>query len=387
MTNSIQTYLDKSLVVLKKFDLLPSNKEETGLVSLLEEIVEVDQPKVLAIAQTVKYMGQFNELVRDKVETINVSDRYNDITERFTSIRDDSKVLVDQLADGKIDFSEKMYNWKMKVMRGTPHKRFEKIREIYLDVEADTKNALDRENEILDAYMDFRLAMKQTEALAYEVKATQNKNLENAKLVFDNSQNVVSNYKENNESERSKLELARDEAKRSYDTQEARMQLISDVADNLKVGYNVGETLIAKLQQTHGLKKQVYDKAVTFFQTNEHIFTTMDAVYTSEQGLHESTQTLNAMADGANKGLEQIASLGKTIENAAIKAGYGAQLSPSSVQMLVDSIVSFQTEGRQLINQYRQESLDNANEIQRIVEEGKEKSREAVLKYQAIFAK
>jgi hypothetical protein len=386
MTNSIQTYLDKSLVVLKKFDLLPSKTEETGLVSLLEEIVEVDQPKVLAIAQTVKYMSQFNELVRDKVENINVSDRYNDITEKFNSIRDDSKALVDQLADGKIDFSEKMYNWKMKVMRGTPHKRFEKIREIYLDVAKDTKDAIEHETEILNAYMDFRSAIKQTEALAYEVKATQATNLDNAKVAFDTAQNVVANYNENKESEKSKLELARDEAKRSYDTAEARMQLISDVADNLKVGYNVGETLIAKLQQTSGLKKQVYNRSVTFFQTNEHVFTIMDAVYTSEHGLHEDTETLNAMANGANKGLEQIADLGKTIENAAIKAGYGKQLDASSVQKLVDSIVSFQIEGRQLINQYRLESTENSNMIQKIVEEGKERSRRAVMQYEAKFS-
>ncbi len=385
MTNSIQTYIDKSLVVLKKYDLLLAKKEETGLVSLLEEIVAVDQPKILAIAQTVQYMGQFNELVRDKVESINVSDRYNNITEKFNSIRDDSKELVDQLADGKIDFSEKMHNWKMKVFRGTPHKRFEQIKNIYLDVAQDTKDAIERETEIINAYMDFRSAVKQSEALAYEVKSTQAINLENAKISFDNAQNIVSNYKENDEATKSKLELARDETKRLYDTEEARMQLISDVADNLKVGYNVGETLVAKLQQTNGLKKQVYNRAVTFFQTNEHVFTIMDAVYTSEQGLHESTQTLNAMAEGANKGLEQIASLGKTIEDAAIKAGYGKQLDSTAVQKLVDSIVSFQTESRQLINQYRLEAVDNANAIEKIVEEGKEKSREAVMKYRAVF--
>ena len=382
---NIQTNLDKSLEVLKKFDLLPAKKEETGLVTLLDEIVAVDEPKVLAIAQTVQYMGQFNELVRDKVENINVSDRYNDITEKFNSIRDDSKALVDQLADGKIDFSEKVYNWKMKVFRGTPHKRFEAIKSIYLDVTKDTKNALDREGEIINAYMDFRSAVKQTEALAYEVRTTQAGILDNSKSAFDASQNDVTNYKGTDDSEKSKLELARDVAKRTYDQEDARMQLISDVAENLKVGYNVGETLVAKLQQTNKLKKQVYNRSVTFFQTNEHVFTIMDAVYTSEHGLHEDTETLNAMAQGANKGLEQLAELGKTIETAAIKAGYGKQLDAAAVQKLVDSIVEFQTESIKQISQYRQESSDNAKAIEQIVEDGKAKSRDAVMKYQAKF--
>jgi regulator of sigma D len=385
MENSIQKYLDKSLEVLKEFNLLPAKKEETGLASLLEEIVAVDEPKVLAIAQTVQYMGDFNELVRSQVESVNVSDRYNDMTERFDSIREDSKAMVDQLADGKIDFKEKIYNWQMKIIRGTPHKRFDKIKDIYVDVTNDTKDALGHEEKIMNAYMDFRSAVKQSEAIAYEVKKTQATNLENAKVKYDNAANIITTYKGTDESERSRLELARDEAQRGYAKEDARMQLITDVADNLKIGYNVGETLVAKLQQTHGLKEQVYKKAVTFFQTNEHVFTIMDALYTSQRGLHEATQTINSMAQGANKGLEQAAELGGQLEKEAIKAGYGKQLDATSVQKLVDAIISFQTESVQMINQYRQESAENAKEIERIVEEGKEKSRQAVLNYRAKF--
>jgi len=204
-------------------------------------------------------------------------------------------------------------------------------------------------------------------------------------VTYDNASNIVTGYKGTDEAEKSRLELTRDIAKREYAKEEARMQLITDVADNLKVGYNVGETLIAKLQQTHGLKNQVYKRSVTFFQTNEHVFTTMDAVYTSQRGLHEDTQVLNSMAEGANKGVEQIGELGGQLEQEAIKAGYGKQLDAKSVQKLVDAIVNFQTNSVQLINQYRQESAQNAKEIERIVEEGKEKSRQAVMTYRAKF--
>ena len=39
------------------------------------------------------------------------------------------------------------------------------------------------------------------------------------------------------------------------------------------------------------MKDQVYRRSVTFFTTNEHVFTILGAVYTSQHGLHEATQS------------------------------------------------------------------------------------------------
>ena len=62
----------------------------------------VDEAKAVAIANTIKYMSTFNQLVRDNVENINVGNRYLDISQMFDSIREDSKSLIKQLDDGKI---------------------------------------------------------------------------------------------------------------------------------------------------------------------------------------------------------------------------------------------------------------------------------------------
>jgi hypothetical protein len=390
MNNPIQTttqnYLDKALTVLKDLKVSLVKGQESKLAELLQDVITVDEPKVIAIANTVQYIGTFSELVRDNVSSMHVSDRYNDITEMFNSIRDDAKTLVDQLADGKIDWKEKAENLYMKLMRGTPHKRFEKIKHTFLDVANDTKDQLDHEQNILGAYKDFRFAVKEATSTAYDVKAKQEKNLQDAQTLFNVANQTVVDYKGTDQAEKSRLEQKRDEARFALEDQNRKYQLIKDVAENLEVGYNVGDTLIARLQQSHDVKDQLYKRAVTFFETNEQVFTTMDAVYTSEQGTHEQTQSINAMEEGANKGLEQIATLGTEIEKAALKTGYGSTYNPQSVKMLVDSIVNFQTESIGLIKQYREESTKNTKEIAQIVEDGRQKCAEAINRYSTQIA-
>ncbi len=378
---AIQRYLEPALKVLKKVGIDLTKSEDSQLVQILDDIKQVDEPRVLAIATTVRYIGNFNELVRDRVEGMNVDDRYNDITVAFTSIRDDSKKLVAQLSDGKIDLKEKVQNYWMRLRRGTTHDRFDKIKDIYLDVSADTKEQLDRETEIIGAYQDFRLALKSAEILAKEVLQTQEKLTGKAKVEFSGAADIVIKYSGSDEAEKSRLQMKREEAQRVFEQEDRKYQLIKDVAENLSNSYNVGETLVAKLKQTHDLKEQVYRRSVTFFTTNENVFTTMDAVYTSQHGLHETTQTLESMKDGANKGLEDIAELGTKLETAALKAGYGSVYNPESVKKLVDAVVAYQEESVRIIGELRVETAKNAKEIEAIVEDGKQRSRDALSKY------
>jgi hypothetical protein len=198
---------------------------------------------------------------------------------------------------------------------------------------------------------------------------------------FNTTAKTLTNYNGTDDAERSRLQMSRDQAQNTFEKENRNYQLIKDVAELLSMGYNVGETLIAKLKQTHDVKDQVHRKAIAFFGTNEHVFTTMDAVYTSQQGLHEATQTLESMKEGVNKGLEDIATLGRDLEKAAIKAGYGSVYNPESVRKFVDAIVSYQEESRQMIGEARAQATKDVAEITTIVEAGKVRYRDALLKY------
>lgn len=379
--SKMRQYLSNAVEVLKDFGIDSKNSAPQELISLLESVKHLDEAKVLGIADVIQHMGSFNALVRENVESINVGNRYLAITQEFDSVREDSKRLIAQLDDGKISGTEKLSNWWMKIRRGTPNDRFEKIVEIYGDVAKDTKEALKSEDRIMEAYIDFRFALKEAEVLARELLDSHAPTLQAAQEQLTKAQEALDNYTGTDQGGQSQLELARDESRQRYEDEDETYQLLKDIAENLEIGYDVGETLITKLKQTHDVKERVYRRAVTFFTTNEHVFTILGTVYQSQHGLHEVTQATEAMKDGVNKGLEDVATLGRELERAALKAGYGSTINPESVQKLVDAISDFQIESLEMIAELRKESEESTKAIRKSVEEGKKKYQETLARH------
>jgi hypothetical protein len=186
------------------------------------------------------------------------------------------------------------------------------------------------------------------------------------------------------QAEVAKRQLARDEAYRVVQDEEKRFHLLTDLAEHLKVGYSVSETVMEKLRQTHDAKDQVYNRSVTFFGTNEHVFTALAATYVSQLGLHESTQTLNSMTEGVNKSLETMAEIGGKVEEEALQAAHGPTIRVEALQKLVDAVVEYQATSRQKIRELREANTKNVAEIERVVEEGKERARQAVHQYETV---
>lgn len=380
-SSSVQKYLDQALAVLQRFGVLPKQDAPPQLTKLLEEVRHVDEPKVMTIARTVQYMQSFNAMVRDNVEDVNIGNRYLAISQQFDSIRDDSKTLIAQLDDGKISFGERMTNLWMRMRRGTPSDRFQKIADTYKAVTADTQTQLQKELAIMEGYIDFRFALKEAEIVARELLDLQTATVATAREALEKAQQVVDAASDKDAPTRSRLQLERDQALHRWQKEDRCFQLLKDVAENLAIGYDVGETLVAKLKQTHDVKDQVYRRSVTFFTTNEHVFTILGAVYTSQHGLHEATQAHEAMKKGVNKGLEDVAELGRDLERAALKAGYGSTIDPKSVEKLVAAITDYQVDSLKLVAELRKESEQNAREIRRVVEAGKQRFQDTVAKF------
>ena len=122
--------------------------------------------------------------------------------------------------------------------------------------------------------------------------------------------------------ERARLELARDEKLRALQNEERRYQIAKDLSDNLTVGYNTSEVIMARLMQTTSAKERVYQQSVSFFSTNESVLTALSASFTGLHGLHESTQTLNTMKEGVSQSLETLSEIGGKVQEEALKAGY-----------------------------------------------------------------
>jgi hypothetical protein len=353
---------------------------------LLEKISDLDQDRIVIIARTLGQTSVFNEVVREQTQAMEIGERYRQITEAFNSIRDDTKKMVDQLDDQKIDFFERINNVWMKLSRGDVADRFDEIKEIYLDVTRSTKDQIQREQIILDAYRDFRGALKHAEVMALEVLRTAERKLEAAKADLQRSSDAVGNFKGAEVADRARLELARDEQLRRTQDEEKRYQIAKDLSDNLTVSYNTSEVIMARLMQMTNAKERVYAQAVTFFSTNDSVFTALKASFTGMFGLNESTQTLNEMKEGVSRSLEVLAEIGDQVGEAAVKAGYGPTIRADAVRKLVDSVITFQERSQEIIGEMRRLATQNSAEIRDAVEDGKRRIARLVAEGQALPA-
>lgn len=370
-TISPMKQLDKAMNGLRDLGLVPDTTEDAPIISLIEQISDLDEEKTIAIARTLNQASLFNQVVREQIDAMNIGQRYEDITNSFNSIREDAKSMVDQLEDGKIDTFERVGNVWMKVTRGDIPQRFDKIKQVYLEVASDSKDQIEREHLILNAYQDFRGALKESEVLALEVLKKADEELNAAKGALETAMKAVDAYTGEDAADRAKLEMERDLKIRGVQDEDRRYQIAKDLSDNLTVSYNTSEVIMARLNQINSIKERVYQQAISFFGTNENVFTALSASFTGLFGLHESTETLNAMKDGVSKSLEDLADIGGKIQEEAVKAGYGPTIRAESVKKLVDSVTDFQEKSLLIINEMRELSTKNAEEIRVAVEDGK----------------
>lgn len=369
----INSYLEKAIAALARLGINFA-QTEAPVVALIEKIAKYDNAKAIAVAQTLQKSSAFNDVVRKEIQGMDISTRYADIAESFNSIRDDAAKMATWMDDGKLDFVESIQNMWIKARRGSIPKRFEKIKTDYLEVAKSNKDQLNRESIILQSYIDFRMALKTSEVLAQEILEVATAHLESRKAELIRVSADLENIKTGGSaSEVSAAELRRDEAMRAVQEETKSHQIAKDIADDLRVGYNTTELVFARLNQTHEVKERLYQRSITFFATNETVFTGLAASFTSMAGLSEATNTMNAMKDGMNKGLEDLASIGGAQLEAGLRAGYGSTLKPSSVRTLADAILEYQSSSIELIKTLQVESTQGAAEIAAINEDTKKK--------------
>ena len=392
-TTAVKTplqYLDRAMNSLRDLGLLKDGQtaaaEAAPITGLLEKISDLEPDKIAVITRTLGQMSVFNEVVREQISEMSVGERYEEITKQFNSIRDDAKSMVDQIEDGKIDMFERATNAWMKISRGDVATRFDNIRDTYLAVAKDTKTNIEREHIILEAYMDFRGALKQAEVSALEVLKVAEGRLEAAKAELAKAGDAVKDYAGEDLAERARLELARDEKLRAMQDEDGRYQIAKDLADNLTIGYNTSEVIMARLTQTTSAKERVYQQAVSFFTTNETVLTALKASFTGMFGLHELTRTLNEMKEGVSKSIEVLSEIGGKIQEEALKAGYGPTIRADAVKKLVDSVVTFQERSGEIIAEMRTLATRNSEEIREAVEDGKKRMARLAAEGNALIA-
>jgi hypothetical protein len=370
---SLTSYYDTAMTTLAKVGLNISPKESASslVIPLVERLERVDPENALSIARTMQISGEFNELVLTEISSLEIGGRFTDIAIQFDSIRDDTKQMVEFMDDGKLDWKERIHMSWMKLRRGTVTDRFSDIKATFTDVIAGTTQQLEKESLVLDAYQNFRFAIKEAERAAASIFQRTKDNLEQSKLTAAESDKQIATATD--DLERSSLELARDTSLAAVKQAEDDFQLAKDLFENLKISYSTSEVVFARLQQNLDMKKRIQQRSVTFFSTNETVFTALAAAFTSTQGLAESTNALEMMQSGVNKSIEALATVGTKQLEASARAGYGATISAQSVKALASSIVEYQSTLTSMVDQLRDEATRNALEIEQYTNDAKSK--------------
>lgn len=370
----MSNYLDRALTGLRTLGInLLQPVPDAPVLVLLDRVAQYDTAKVTAIAAVLQQSTTFNSVVREQIAGMDISTRFMDITQSFTSIREDAAAMAGWMDDGRLDTLEKLKLSWMNLRRGSIPSRFNEIRENYLQVCKSANDQISRETVILEAYLDFRMAMKAAEVDAQQVLALAGQVLEQRTQALNEANAQVTAAETLAPAERAALELRRDEAVRALQDEDKRYQIVKDIADDLKVGYNTAEMVFARINQVHVIKERQYQRMVSFFSTNEVVLTGLAVSFTSNSGLAEATNTLNATTEGISKGLEALGSTGNTQLEAAVKASYGSTIKVDSVRALADATLSFQTDMHGLTQTYRAESSNASRDIAEAVEEAKRK--------------
>ncbi len=370
----MSNYLERAITGLRTLGInLLQPVQDAPVLVLLDRVAQYDTSKVTAIAAVLQQSTAFNSMVREQIEGMDISARFMDITQRFTSIREDAAAMAGWMDDGRLDTLEKLKLSWMNLRRGSIPSRFNDIRDNYLQVCKSANDQIARESVILESYMDFRMAMKAAEVDAQHVLSVAAQALEQRTLALNDANAQVTAAEQLEPAQRSALELRRDEAVRALQDEDKRYQIVKDIADDLKVGYNTAEMVFARINQVHVIKERQYQRMVSFFSTNEVVLTGLAVSFTSNSGLAEATHTLNATTDGISKGLEALGSTGNQQLEAAVKASYGSTIKVDSVRALADATLSFQTDMHGLTETYRVESSNASRDIADAVEESKRK--------------
>lgn len=372
---ALTNYLDRALSGLSKIGIAFQDEESksNAILPVLQKIQALDEVNALSIARTMQHSSAFNQLVRERISSIEVGSRYIDIAEQFEGIREDTSNMVSWMEDGKLDWVEKAKITWIKLKRGNVSDRFNDIRTFFLDVIGRTEKQLSKEELVLNAYKEFRLAIKQAEIAAQAILQRADCNLRDANAALE-KHNEALKSKNNTEGETlAKLELIRDEALNEHSIADEQFQISSDLVNNLKIAYSTSEVVYARLEQNIKMKKRIYQQSVTFFSTNEIVFSALSSAFTSTQGLAESANALTAITTGVNKSIEALAVMGNHQLEQSAKAGYGATIDAKSVAKLADAIVQYQSDMRNLVKDLREEATKNANEIEIATNDAKDR--------------
>lgn len=371
---SAPKFLSSAIAKLKGLSLAVVEPDSSVLGPLLTKLSELDETKTLVIGRTLAYQDVFNTLASKEISEMTFGERYNEITQNFDSIVDDMKRLVGQAERGSVSIGDRFGNIYMKISRGDVAYRFDASQKTFSQVMKDSLDQAEREKRVLEAYVDYRGALKEAEVLTYDLMKLGEERLKEAEAAAAEANAKVVAAAGADPSERARLELARDEAVRLQSAADARWQSAKRFSENLSTSYNLADMTFKRLEQITNLKTEAVDEGNSFFTTNKIVFTALKVTMTGFIGLHEATQTINSMKAGRAKAIEAVANVGDKLLEDATKAAYLTvdDGTVTAMKALITSTTQWQIKQRQLRKEMSDKSAENTAILVKESEDGRQ---------------
>ncbi|MGG2575852.1 merozoite surface protein 3b [Pseudomonas aeruginosa] len=360
-------YLERATAALGAIGINFDRKADPApVLSLLEKLRHYDETKVTQIAMAMQQSSGFHQTVREQLGGLDVSRHYQVITDSFSSIGEDAKKMAGYVADGQLDWKEKLAIGFMKLRRGSIPERFDSIRVNYLQATKTVGKEIEREQVIRSAYQDFDLAMGQVKVSAEELLqiATQHLNTRREELDAANKALEAAQAAGENGVAIAQLELVAQEALRAYQVEDKSYQICKDISEDLKVGQSTTRVIMAHLEQVATAKDRLHARMISFFAGQESVLTALSVAFTAGNGLAAATKVLEAQKAGTEAAIESLATTSQVAVRDAISAGYGAAISAHPVKLLGEAVVQLQSDMVGLIQAARESATSTANEIE-----------------------
>lgn len=360
-------YLERAISALGAIGINFNRKADPApVLSLLEKLRHYDETKVTQIAMAMQQSSGFHQTVREQLGGLDVSRHYQAITDSFSSIGEDAKKMAGYVADGQLDWKEKLAIGFMKLRRGSIPERFDTIRVNYLQATKTVGKEIEREQVIRAAYQDYDLAMGQVKVAAEELLQIATQQLNTRREDLDMSNKALEAAQSAGESgvAIAQLELAAQEALRAYQVEDKSYQICKDISEELKVGQSTSRVIMAHLEQVATAKDRLHARMISFFAGQESVLTALSVAFTAGNGLAAATKVLEAQKAGTEAAIESLATTSQVAVREAISAGYGPSISAHPVKLLGEAVVQLQSDMVGLIQAARESATSTANEIE-----------------------
>jgi hypothetical protein len=367
--------LQQAIDTVKSLNLRTGVSSISPMVSIIEEIKDAGEDEAMYLARLVNEGQAFNKFVTDNIEGLAIGNVYQEIAANYASIRADAKEAIEHAASGNEGLLGKITSFWKSTTKGTVAERFTEIVDSFLSVNDKLKTQVKKENQVLDAYKLFRLAQGQGVVVALEFKRKHEVLLETAKEAEVAAQAAV-DASTGTDIEKATLMTVRDAAIDERKKRSKFWQSSKDIAEDVSNSHNVSDLIMKEAENTIENKERVYKRGVSFITMNQSTIAALSLSYTAKIGLADGVNALDAMTQGMNDSLNDLADISGKVNERAIKAGYGSTIDPNAVERFATALISEMEQSAPLVEKYRNESEQGSNRISEIVEQTRKRSVE-----------